>query len=426
MTHNRLLSNSIWNMVGQGGALLVALAAIPMLLRELGESSFGLFSVCLALIGFSGILDLGLGRVITAAVARNESENNRLSMSKNITSAMYILLFLGFTLAGVLALNTESAASFLIGDSRNLLDEANKALYVLAATIPVVLLGSGLRGVLEGFQEFRVIAKITMLTGALMFGLPAALSLATTSVPHLVAALLAVRVMALIMFYWACKSRVHLFAGGLPSREQVASLLRVGGWMTISNVVSPIMTNLDRLFVSSQISPAAAALHVAAYEITTKALLPAGSIANATFPVFATKTRGGEKDTAMRRYFWRAMLLTSLAAIVPSFVIFIFAREILTLWISAEFAAGPSSTIVRILSVGIAINGLAYIPFAFIQGIGKSDVAAKFHLFELAFFIPGLLFALEKFGVIGAAITWTCRVCIDTVLLVGYCLRKLK
>lgn len=262
----RLLSNSGWNLLGQGLGLAVAIVAIPILLKQLGADSFGLFTVFLALIGYSGLLDLGIGRAVTAVVAKHA------------------------------------------------------------------------------------------------------------------------RLLVLGLLYVACSKRIGETRAQQPSWPQARELLGAGGWMTVSNVVSPIMTNLDRLFISAQISPAAAALHVTPYELGTKTLLLAGSIANATFPEFATHngldTRSGER----KRYFWRAMLLTSAAALLPALILFAFPKEILTLWISHEFADGVSTDILRVLAIGIFANGVAYIPFAFVQGIGRSDVAAKFHLVELAVF----------------------------------------
>lgn len=421
----RLLSNSGWNLLGQGLGLAVAIVAIPILLKQLGADSFGLFTVFLALIGYSGLLDLGIGRAVTAVVAKHALRNDLAAVKSSISTALALLAFVGLLIAGLLLIFADSIAGMLVGEQGGLRSEGGTALQVLALTVPIVLFASALRGALEGLHEFKAISKIMMPTGALMFAFPAVLSFATPVVTYLVGALLLVRLLVLGLLYVACSKRIGETRAQQPSWPQARELLGAGGWMTVSNVVSPIMTNLDRLFISAQISPAAAALHVTPYELGTKTLLLAGSIANATFPEFAAHngldTRSGER----KRYFWRAMLLTSAAALLPALILFAFPKEILTLWISHEFADGVSTDILRVLAIGIFANGVAYIPFAFVQGIGRSDVAAKFHLVELAVFIPALLWALGTFGVIGAAIVWVGRVIVDAVLLLGYSMRKL-
>lgn len=421
----RLLSNAGWNLLGQGTGLLVALVAIPILLKQLGADSFGLYTVFLALVGYSGLLDLGIGRAVTATVAKHVQRDDLAAVRGSVSTALALLAFIGLLIAGILLIFADSIAGMLVGEQERLRSEGGAALQVLAFTVPIVLLASGVRGALEGLQDFKAISKIMMPTGALMFALPAVLSLATPVVSYLVAALLVVRLLVLGLLYMACSKRIGETRARWPSWPQARELLSAGGWMTVSNVVSPFMTNLDRLFISAQISPAAAALHVTPYELGTKTLLLAGSIANATFPEFAAHVGPDTRSGDRQRYFWRAMLLTTAAAFLPALILFVFAKEILSIWISHEFAEGVSTDILRVLAIGIVANGVAYIPFAFVQGIGRSDVAAKFHLLELAVFIPALLWALGTFGVIGAAIVWVGRVVIDAVLLLGYSLRKL-
>lgn len=411
--------------MGQGTGLLVAIIAIPVLLKRLGADSFGLFTLFLALIGYSGMLDLGIGRAVTAAVAKHVRREDPTSVTSTVTTALALLASLGLLLAVLLLAYADSIAGLLVGTTSSLRSEGRTALQVLAFTVPIVLLASGIRGALEGLQEFKAISKIMMPTGALMFAIPAALSFETTAVTHLVASLLVVRLLTLGLLYTACSGRIEHLRARWPSWSEARALLGAGGWMTVSNLVSPIMTNLDRMFISAQISPAAATLHVTPYELATKTLLPAGSIANATFPEFATHATSDAQPGERKRYFWRATLLTSAAALLPALILFAFAREILSVWISPEFADGVSTDILRLLAIGIAANGVAFVPFAYVQGIGRADVAAKFHLMELVVFVPALLYALQTFGVLGAAVAWVCRVVVDAGLLLIYSLRRL-
>jgi len=64
-------------------------------------------------------------------------------------------------------------------------------------------------------------------------------------------------------------------------------------------------------------------------------------------------------------------------------------KPFLHLWISPEFAINANGT-AQILLLGYWINGLARVPFAQVQAMGRPDVTAKFHLIE---FIPYLFFA---------------------------------
>jgi O-antigen/teichoic acid export membrane protein len=69
------------------------------------------------------------------------------------------------------------------------------------------------------------------------------------------------------------------------------------------------------------------------------------------------------------------------------------------------------------LAIGVLVNGLAAVPFAFLQGAGRSDVTAKVHVCELLAYLPLLYFSVNKFGIIGAALVWSLRVFCDGIIL---------
>lgn len=422
---HRLLTNSVWNFLGQGVGLLVAIVAIPILIKQLGLNSFGLFTICLTLIGYSGLLDLGISRAVTAAVSQCVHRDDRKAATDIASTALAILGSIGLGISLLLILFAESIVSVLNMTSESTPYDAHYSIYVLAATVPIVLLASALRGALEGLQEFKSVNLIMMPINVMMFAFPATLSFFTSSVWILVVSLTFTRSISLLIFYVFCSTRFSDLGVNRVCMSQAKALLTYGGWITVSNIVSPIMNNLDRLFISAQLSPSAVSLHVTSFELTTKALMPAGAVANASFPEFAKQQTSRLQQDKNIRYFWRAMLLTTFASLLPSLFIFSFAKEILTAWISIDFANGPSTEIMKLLALSIIANGAAYIPFAFIQGIGRADICAKFHLFELLLFIPALMMALQSFGVIGAAMVALARTVLDFVLLFSYSLRKL-
>src|SRR6266567_2771444 len=71
LTGGRLLArNTVWNLLGNGTPMLVAVACIPILIRGLGTERFGILTLAWALIGYASLFDLGLGRALTQLVAK--------------------------------------------------------------------------------------------------------------------------------------------------------------------------------------------------------------------------------------------------------------------------------------------------------------------------------------------------------------------
>ncbi len=63
-----LVRNALLNLVGQGSPLLVALIAIPLLIKGLGTDRFGVLTLAWIVVGYFGLFDLGLGRALTKMV----------------------------------------------------------------------------------------------------------------------------------------------------------------------------------------------------------------------------------------------------------------------------------------------------------------------------------------------------------------------
>jgi len=106
------------------------------------------------------------------------------------------------------------------------------------------------------------------------------------------------------------------------------------------------------------------------------------------------------------------LLLLAPAALV----LCVFAPDLLRLWLGQSFA-DHSAWALRILAFGVMINGLSHIPCGYLQASGRPEVPARFHLIELAIHVPVTWILVRTLGITGAALAWTIRVSLDSVLL---------
>ncbi|WP_254388635.1 polysaccharide biosynthesis C-terminal domain-containing protein [Thermanaeromonas sp. C210] len=96
----------------------------------------------------------------------------------------------------------------------------------------------------------------------------------------------------------------------------------------------------------------------------------------------------------------------------------VFAHDALGLWLGSDFAT-ESSRVLQILGIGVLFNSLAQIPYTLLQGVGRPDVPAKFHLLELPLYVGIAWFLINRWGITGAAASWALRVTLDAALLFG-------
>jgi O-antigen/teichoic acid export membrane protein len=191
-------------------------------------------------------------------------------------------------------------------------------------------------------------------------------------------------------------------------------LLNLGWWMTVSNVISPLMVTLDRFLIGAMVSVTAVAYYTTPYEVVTKLWIISGAYIGVLFPAFATSFVQDRSRTAKLfnlglKYIFITMFPVTLAVVV-------FARDGLSLWLNADFASN-SMRVAQWLAVAVFINSFAQVPYALLQGAGRPDIAAKLHLIQLPFYLAGVWWMIEHYGIVGAAVTWFVRVVIDTGLL---------
>jgi O-antigen/teichoic acid export membrane protein len=192
------------------------------------------------------------------------------------------------------------------------------------------------------------------------------------------------------------------------------SLLRFGGWMTVSNIVGPVMVTLDRFLIAGLISVTAVAYYATPYEVVTKLLLIPIAVVGVMFPAFSVSF---VKDRDRAALLYGRSVKYILLALFPIIVLIIaLAQNGLKLWLGADFARQGTS-VIQWLAIGVLANSLALVPFSFVQGVGRSDLTAKLHLLELPIYLGMFFWLIRARGVEGAAIAWTGRTVFDALAL---------
>ncbi len=184
--------------------------------------------------------------------------------------------------------------------------------------------------------------------------------------------------------------------------------------MTVSNVVSPLMVTLDRFLIGAMVSLAAVAYYATPYEVVTKFWLLPGALMGVMFPAFSTGFAQDRERTAL--LYGRSIKSLFLVLFPVMLCTVALAQDGLKLWLGAEFAQ-HSFRVLQWLTVGVFVNSLAYVPYAFLQGAGRPDLTATLHLIELPLYLGLLWWLISTHGIEGAAVAWSVRVSVDALFL---------
>ncbi|MFT4037915.1 MAG: flippase [Thermomicrobiales bacterium] len=413
-----LVRNTIWSLVGYIVPLPLALVAFPILTQALGADRFGVLSLAWALIGYSGIFDLGLGRALTKVVSE------RLPAAPDevpalIWSTMTVMVLIGSlsVVAMFLLAPTLVDAVFKVPPELHL--EAMRSFQIVAVTLPLITTSAGMRGILEAQQRFRAVGVMNSITWSLMLVAPLVTLPFGRSLVLAMAALLVSRLLTWCVYLGLCVIGMPaLWPPQMPRLRAAGPTLRFGGWLTVSNIIGPFLTYFDRFVIGALLSVGAVTYYTVPYDMVLRIGIVASAVCSVLFPVFSANYQVN-RAVVLQTYQW-GLRVIGLAATPLALAALLLAPEGLSLWLGPAFAE-ESTALLRWLAVGVFVNCLAQAPSGLIQGSGRPDLTARLHALEVLPYL-GLLWVLVTHrGITGAALAWSLRATVDALLILAVC-----
>ena len=411
----RLTGNIVLNLIGTGLPMLVAVVAIPPLIRGLGTARFGVLTIAWMVVGYFSLFDLGLGRSVTQLVAEKLGKREEEQIPALVWTAMMLMGGLG--IAGALVLGGVSPwlAGGLLKIPADLRSEALLAFYILALSIPIVIGNAGLRGILEAHQRFELVNVVRAPLGVINYLGPLMVLSYSNTLPAVVSVLVLARCVSGLTYLTIClKLYPDLRRRNPFDMPLMKRLLSYGGWMTVSNIVGPLLLYLGRLFVAVFISVEAVAYFSTPFDVVLNLLVIPSVFVSVMFPAFAQLF---QSDLArVGALYRRSLLYIGLGMLPLAMVTFFFAKPGLAWWINEEFSIN-GYRVAQFLAIGVFISSFGRLSQAVVQSYGRPDITAKLHVVELIAYVPYLFWLIESFGIEGAAIAWVIRVTISTLVL---------
>jgi O-antigen/teichoic acid export membrane protein len=278
----------------------------------------------------------------------------------------------------------------------------------------VVITTTGLRGVLEAQQKFGLSNLIRIPLGIMTYVAPVMVLPFTRSLAAVLAALAVTRVAAMFGYLLVClrsnKALQQVMLSALVARR----LIVFGGWISVSNFISPIMVYMDRFVIAAIMPIAVVTYYTTPFEAVTRVFVVSSAVGGVLYPAFATSFAWNPQRTAMLSSRGSKYLFVALFPVLLTSTIF--AMELMGVWIDRRFAE-QAAPVLAWLSVGVLANALAQVPYGLVQGSGHPKWTATLHLTELPVYLVLLITLVTYAGITGAAIAWALRTSVDYLVL---------
>jgi O-antigen/teichoic acid export membrane protein len=87
-------------------------------------------------------------------------------------------------------------------------------------------------------------------------------------------------------------------------------------------------------------------------------------------------------------------------------VLIVFHRQVMLVWTNDEVLAGQVAPVMAVLALGTMLNALMWIPYQMMLAHAWTSLTIRINIVSACLQAPALLWAVRRYGVIGAAWVW--------------------
>src|SRR5262245_29437690 len=159
---SRIINNVLMNWLALAVSLGSGFLMSPFLVRNLGDSTYGVWVLVGSLVGYLGILDFGITPSIVKYVAEHRARGDQQAINRVVTAGVAV-----FSLLGLVCLAASLVAAVLFNSifKSPLADNIAAAVVILAGlNLAITFPSSVFVGVVRGYQRYDLDAGVTSIT----------------------------------------------------------------------------------------------------------------------------------------------------------------------------------------------------------------------------------------------------------------------
>ena len=405
------------NVVSNWGAFLfsavVSFFLGPYILGKLGTTTYGIWALIGSLVGYFGLLDLGVRSAVTKFISAYHSAGNHVGASDVKSAAV-----LAFTIAGLLAIVFGAGISLFVEQLFSIPPGSENAvkiaIMVMATNVAVALATGVYGGILTARHRFDLsnavnVIGVTVRSSAIVIALETGTTINLNHEADQVIIVLAVIQLLSsaiqLMLAWILSRKAYPEAKTSIHRafspENLRKILSFGLLSSAIHVLAALGHSSALILIGALLPVATVTYYSIAESLAeyTRQLL--SGITHTLMPTVSSMEGAGRVDSVKRvlidgtRYAHLVVL-----PIIATFIVR--GDSFISLWMGAEYGK-LSGQILTILSVTLwAMIGHQVCTTTMI-GLGKQKGLLPIFAFEAAVSIPLSIVLIQEIGVLGAA-----------------------
>lgn len=416
---NQLKAGAALNYVSICLNMIVGLIYTPYMLRMLGQSEYGLYSLAASIIAYLTVLDLGFGNAIIRYTAKFRAEGKQREQEEMF--GMFFILYIGIgviaMIAGsVLSLNVENMFSRAMTDTEVYRTRIMLWLmtFNLAFTFPMSIWGS-IMSAYERFVFQRIVSIVrSVLNPVVMILL---LVVGYKAVAMVVVTTL-FNVATLLVNWWYCKYRLTIkvrfakFKWGFLKEVSIYSF-----WIFLNAIMDRIYWSTGQFVLGIYKGSVAIAIYAVAIQLESMYMMFSTAISGVFLPKVTSMVTNGVSTEDMSDLFIRTgrIQYIIMAFILSAFIVF--GKPFLLLWAGNAYC--DAYYICLMFFIPLTVPLIQNLGIIILQARNSMRFRSLLYIF-IALASLGLSILLAKpYGVYGCAFATSLALLIGQVIIMN-------
>ncbi len=397
----QVAGNSLWSIAGWFGALLVGFIASPILIRLLGRDQYGLMALLSTILTPMGLLDFGVGEATVKYIAESIGRKDYAGAGKYLRSTLAFNLCVGILGGIIIVLLSDFLVSIVFKIPQQNQDLARRCLYWVALSWCVTQGRQAFIGLVMSMQRYKILTAATLVSQSLTTLAGVVALLLGGTLLDLVRAQTLVAVLACLGWVMVAR-RLFPKISLLPSfnKSSLRKTFGFGCWQMLSNVGALLAQQSQRWLLGVLLPIATVGFYNVSFQLVAAMYSLTYKVGQVLFPA-VSHMQGQEREEQAARLTVQANWVLSTLAIAGFVPLFVFANDLLLLWVGADFASNATG-VLRIMVMATMLSCLFTLHHFFLLGTARTNWLAAMA------FVQGLLsfavsaFLIPKLGLSGA------------------------
>ncbi|MEN9424932.1 MAG: hypothetical protein RL122_2315 [Pseudomonadota bacterium] len=398
-----LRKNVVFTGIGYLLPLIAALATIPVIVSKLGIDLYGLYIICVSLIGFMTLVDLGIGQTVIKYVAEYEATGRQDKVKPVLGVAFLIYLVIGLGSAVCLYAIAPLLAHGLYASAEKV------ALAIESLRIAVVPLffsyvNQFFLNICKAYHRFDFPAIIHNMGNLGGIFLTTALLLMGYGLEDVMWGYAFVQFVTLLGGYLASTYVLpqHIKARPVFEQNVFMEIVSFSAYTFVGNFIGSLVSRADKLLIGLVIGTEAVTYYQIPFTIAQMANGIIHTLVHITFPYFSEMFSLRDRDGLLRLY-RLANAIVFLTSMMIAVMLIVVGGDFLALWISPAFSQ-QASLILQVMAVYFFLHSNTVVGYWVLQGAGQAKLTAFMSVADAFAYFVALYYLGNSFGSIGAAV----------------------